>query len=436
MENTGMSNQIVQAQYETLDRVAQRFAEQAEVQKQLQRAVERAANPLQNGAWIGRGSDAFLAEMQGEVTPALQRLISALQEAQSVTTQMRQVMQEAEAEAARLFQVAAGVLASAAGDSSGPPGVELGDTGGEAPNRSFSEPPKPRVRIYTLGGIDSDGNMVALDTGGNFTRGDDQALGLEQILEKSGFDPKQVTAMDATYLAPRGTQFIGTNVTGTQLGGWLSPIDWVTEQGVAGLNAVTRSAAGAVNTVTGFVAGIPGVSQVVGGGQVLVEYYAGRFGPETNSSFDFIQRDLKNNPLLPGETIILVGHSGGGAINANLAGKLERELGVDVKGVVNVNSPLANLREASRYAEYVVDFHHKNDIVYEAGKLVYGLEMTQFRNSQLVYSRATDIDFPINTPYSGTLGAHMEGTEPGPAGVLLGDVVQRVARDDPSLQQR
>jgi len=73
-----MSNDIIQAQYDTLNDVAQRFGREAEANRQMLTAVRRALQPLQAGGWEGRGSAAFFAEMTGEVLPAVARLGAAL----------------------------------------------------------------------------------------------------------------------------------------------------------------------------------------------------------------------------------------------------------------------------------------------------------------------------------------------------------------------
>ena len=210
---------------------------------QLARAVDRALAPLHNGGWIGRGSQAFFAEMHTEVMPALQRLIGALHEAEDVTAQMRQLMQEAEAEAARLFQVAAGAAAAALGGmGAGTDMAAAGDdpasraSGAGAVNTTLQGAPPPRV--YIVNGINSLGNIVARDLNGNPIFADDNSAALEVLLEKHGFDPDHVISTPAIYLMPSGTNLSGTMLTGTHLGGMLSPLDWLTGKAAAGINTV------------------------------------------------------------------------------------------------------------------------------------------------------------------------------------------------------
>jgi WXG100 family type VII secretion target len=100
-----MGADIIQAQYEQLEALARRFGKQAEAQAALQKRVQTSVGRLRT-AWVGRGSDAFYAEMDAKIFPALQRLIAALQEAQKVTLQMCEIVRQAEDAAARPFNQA------------------------------------------------------------------------------------------------------------------------------------------------------------------------------------------------------------------------------------------------------------------------------------------------------------------------------------------
>lgn len=91
------------ADYEQLEQVASRFANQSqEIQHMLQQ-VRNGMHKLQSD-WIGRGSDAFFSEMQSEVLPAVSRLQQALEEANRVTKEIVQVVQQAEEEASAPFR--------------------------------------------------------------------------------------------------------------------------------------------------------------------------------------------------------------------------------------------------------------------------------------------------------------------------------------------
>jgi WXG100 family type VII secretion target len=99
-----MSNEI-RGVYGDLEQVVSRFASaQADVADTLQR-VRSAMDPLENGSWIGRGSDAFVSEMRGEVLPAVQRLQQSLNEAARVTGAIVQTLRQADEEASSPFRV-------------------------------------------------------------------------------------------------------------------------------------------------------------------------------------------------------------------------------------------------------------------------------------------------------------------------------------------
>ena len=93
----------VRADYEQLEQVASRFANQSQEVQQMLQQVRNQMQKLQSD-WIGRGSEAFFSEMEGEVLPAVQRLQQALEEANRVTNEIVQTMQQAEDEASSPFR--------------------------------------------------------------------------------------------------------------------------------------------------------------------------------------------------------------------------------------------------------------------------------------------------------------------------------------------
>lgn len=99
-----MANEV-RASYNELEQLSNRFARsQSEIQQMIQQ-VRNAMQPLENGSWIGRGSDAFFREMRGEVTPAVTRLQQALGEASRTTKDIVQTMQQADDQASAPFRV-------------------------------------------------------------------------------------------------------------------------------------------------------------------------------------------------------------------------------------------------------------------------------------------------------------------------------------------
>ena len=92
-----MSDQIV-ADYDRLEQLANRFSNRAQMLQQMLQHIRSNMDSLQ-GEWVGRGSDAFFSEMEGEVLPATDRLRQALEEAHRVTNTIVRVMEQADEEA-------------------------------------------------------------------------------------------------------------------------------------------------------------------------------------------------------------------------------------------------------------------------------------------------------------------------------------------------
>ncbi|HFQ94444.1 MAG TPA: WXG100 family type VII secretion target [Anaerolineae bacterium] len=99
-----MNGNVIQVNYEQLEAIAGRFGQMAEENETLRANVTRGVDALRNGGWEGEGANTFLAEMDGMMFPAVERLINALEEAQKVTLEIVRVMREAEEEAARPFR--------------------------------------------------------------------------------------------------------------------------------------------------------------------------------------------------------------------------------------------------------------------------------------------------------------------------------------------
>jgi WXG100 family type VII secretion target len=93
----------IKAEYDQLEQVVSRFASQSQVIQEMNQRVRSSMQNLQDG-WLGRGSEAFFSEMEGEVMPATQRLQEALDEASRVTRDIIQTFQQADEEASSLFR--------------------------------------------------------------------------------------------------------------------------------------------------------------------------------------------------------------------------------------------------------------------------------------------------------------------------------------------
>jgi WXG100 family type VII secretion target len=109
-----MSNEYVQANYEALDTIAQRFGKQAELTEQMLQRLRHQSQRLQQ-SWQGRGSDAFSREMESLVLPGIQRLHQAHLQSRAAIQAAKLILQRAENEAAALFRIE--------GSSTRPPGL-------------------------------------------------------------------------------------------------------------------------------------------------------------------------------------------------------------------------------------------------------------------------------------------------------------------------
>src|SRR5688572_28672766 len=107
----------VRADYDQLREVAARWGSQAEATQKSLLSLEQGMKVLERGAWEGKGAAAFYQEMGSQVLPTMRRLASALASAQRTTTQIHQLMAEAETEAARWLRGEGGGQAGAAAGS-------------------------------------------------------------------------------------------------------------------------------------------------------------------------------------------------------------------------------------------------------------------------------------------------------------------------------
>jgi WXG100 family type VII secretion target len=94
----------IKADYEELEQVASRFTNQAQAIQQMAQKVRSSYDRLEDGGWIGRGSDAFFAEMRGEIFPACQRFQDVLDEAGAATRDVVRDFRQAEQEASAPFR--------------------------------------------------------------------------------------------------------------------------------------------------------------------------------------------------------------------------------------------------------------------------------------------------------------------------------------------
>lgn len=93
----------IQADYDELANISNEFLQEAAGVEQLTNQIVSLVGELEGGGWIGRGADAFYAEMHDMVEPGLQRLARALEEAGGAMRQISNIISQAEQEASSLF---------------------------------------------------------------------------------------------------------------------------------------------------------------------------------------------------------------------------------------------------------------------------------------------------------------------------------------------
>ncbi len=346
----------VRGNHDELKQIAALFGQEADAAQRTLASLRQRKDTLQGGDWVGQAARKFYDEMDASVLPALVRLQRALAQAQQVTQKISARLRQAEADAAAVLkdrEAFGGQANEGGGTGTGAEGGANGGGGGSSGGPGSAQP-----RIYVVNGINNQGEGLPE---------------LRDYLIQHGYDPKQVRLTPSVYDTNlqggvanlQGTQLSGTNLQGTQYGGWRSPIDWLTGAGASAVNTMTGAGASTINTVTGagasVVRGGAGlVNSTIGVGQVAVEYVTG--GSTQTARIDrFIQEDLARNPLAPGQSVILMGHSGGGAITANLAQRYTAE-GIPVSGVVNMGSPVFN-RDGAAEVTHVTDIRASGDPV-------------------------------------------------------------------------
>lgn len=95
----------VRADYDALQEIANTFDQHASKSRQSLQRLQQRMETLQSGDWIGKGATAFYQEMNSDVLPTMRRLAAALETANRLIRQSSQIMQEAEDEASRLFNI-------------------------------------------------------------------------------------------------------------------------------------------------------------------------------------------------------------------------------------------------------------------------------------------------------------------------------------------
>lgn len=99
-----MSNDLIQADYEQLGLISKAFEQQADHAQKMKAFLTHHIETLRKGAWIGVGANAFYAEMDNDLMPALGRLVEALACASDVVRGIGGALQESEEEAKTVLE--------------------------------------------------------------------------------------------------------------------------------------------------------------------------------------------------------------------------------------------------------------------------------------------------------------------------------------------
>jgi WXG100 family type VII secretion target len=209
-----MMAHIIQAEYDYLADFMRSFSEEADGITELDRMIQRSLNMLRNGGWTGEASQAFLAEMDSVVLPAVRRLIAALHESSSATRRLSEIFQDAEEEAGALFQGKAAIEdtdkrkakpVSGGGDGYKPADVRFRTISNDiSQDEDGEDPPTNPAADITRDGAGVLGQMAAaLETAAN-------AAGYPGVAKLFGFLGMVATGADI------GANVSDTNTTGLE----------------------------------------------------------------------------------------------------------------------------------------------------------------------------------------------------------------------------
>ncbi len=98
-----MAMQIVQIDYQLIDQLIQRCANQQTQVQAIVHQLRQTIQALEHGGWQGDAANACFSQFQHEIEPAYQRLAHVFAESQCVLKGIAKAFHEAEAEAAALF---------------------------------------------------------------------------------------------------------------------------------------------------------------------------------------------------------------------------------------------------------------------------------------------------------------------------------------------
>jgi WXG100 family type VII secretion target len=99
-----MSSPKIRCDYDELKKMSQIFDAHYTEIATIHHKMKGAQRTLEGGDWIGKGAKAFFKEMNGEVNPAMKRLVRAMDQACRITKQMSKIMKQAEDDCSNIFK--------------------------------------------------------------------------------------------------------------------------------------------------------------------------------------------------------------------------------------------------------------------------------------------------------------------------------------------
>lgn len=100
-----MSDSIVEANFEELEKIANQFLAQSEQADQKYNAVRGAVEVFRSGAWQGSAANEFFNEVESVVFPMTEKAISNLNAADTLFKQIIKTLVDAAVQASSAFQL-------------------------------------------------------------------------------------------------------------------------------------------------------------------------------------------------------------------------------------------------------------------------------------------------------------------------------------------
>ena len=105
-----MPSNKIQCNYEDVDKVCNQFIRESDETEGTIRILKQGVEELRGGGWIGVGATAFYAEVDDHVFPNLDKLVKALQSAESQVRQAVAKLHETEDTSANKWKSLQGQL--------------------------------------------------------------------------------------------------------------------------------------------------------------------------------------------------------------------------------------------------------------------------------------------------------------------------------------